>query len=386
MAKVTFTIAIDMRTFAGYDFSQILGSAGQGNSSDTEYNWRYNSGFYEIVTGSGFSAGFGTFFPSAGTVTGWDFGINQFLPDPDPWHPTTGYYSYWNFTGLSVPAAEFSNAVDGTGADVAAYMPTMLAGNDTVIGSEYADYLLGFEGIDTLRGNGGADTLDGGGGSDTLDGGLGKDVMIGGLGNDRYIVDRAGDLVVENADAGLDLVTSLVSFTLGNNVENLVLSGTAAISGTGNSLANNMTGNDAANVLLGGGANDVLKGGLGDDTLNGGKGNDSLRGGAGLDKFVFDSTLNASTNHDTIVNYSVADDTIVLDQSIFRQLTTLGTLGGDAFHIGSGATEADDRIIYNSATGNIYYDADGSGAGAQLLFATVAAATALTNADFFIVS
>src|SRR5262249_52715447 len=111
------------------------------------------------------------------------------------------------------------------------------------------------------------DTLTGHSGDDTLDGGAGGDTLIGKRGNDTYIVDNAGDSVVENANEGNDLVQSSVSYTLGANVENLTLIGTAAINGTGNNLANRLTGNSAANVLNGGGGNDTYYVSTGDSVV-----------------------------------------------------------------------------------------------------------------------
>lgn len=120
--------------------------------------------------------------------------------------------------------------------------------------------------VNALTGNSGANTLDGGEGADTL---------AGGLGDDAYIVDSAGDLVKEAADAGIDTVKSAVSFTLGANLENLVLTGTAASNGAGNALDNLLTGNAANNTLAGGDGADSLDGKGGADLLQGGGGNDS---------------------------------------------------------------------------------------------------------------
>jgi Ca2+-binding RTX toxin-like protein len=107
-----------------------------------------------------------------------------------------------------------------------------------------------------------------------LDGGLGADQLAAGFGDDRYVVDNTGDVITENADAGNDTVVSSVTYALASNVENLVLSTTAAINGIGNSLANVLVGNGAANTLDGGSGNDVLAGGKGDDSLIGGAGDD----------------------------------------------------------------------------------------------------------------
>ncbi|MBI5898513.1 MAG: RTX toxin, partial [Rhodocyclales bacterium] len=126
-----------------------------------------------------------------------------------------------------------------------------------------------------LTGNSAANTLTGGAGNDTLNGGTGADTLIGGLGNDTYTIDNIGDVVVENADEGTDLVNSAVTCTLVANVENLTLTGTAIINGTGNELNNVLTGNSAANTLTGGAGNDILNGAAGADRLIGGAGNDS---------------------------------------------------------------------------------------------------------------
>ena len=108
-----------------------------------------------------------------------------------------------------------------------------------------------------------------------LDGGTGADTMLGGQGNDTYVVDNPRDVVIENPNEGIDTVQSSISYTLSNNVENLTLTGTAAINGTGNSLDNVLMGNSGSNILNGGDGNDTLVGGGGNDTLNGGKGNDT---------------------------------------------------------------------------------------------------------------
>ena len=128
---------------------------------------------------------------------------------------------------------------------------------------------------ETLTGTGEEDIINGLGGDDTLNGAVGADTMVGGLGNDTYVVDNTGDVVTENANEGIDTVQASVTYTLAANVENLTLTGTGNINGTGNALGNVLTGNSGANVLTGLDGNDTLDGGAGADTLDGGAGTDT---------------------------------------------------------------------------------------------------------------
>jgi trimeric autotransporter adhesin len=249
-------------------------------------------------------------------------------------------------------------------------------------GNELDNVLTGNSGNNTLTGLSGDDRLVGGGGSDTL---------VGGADNDYYVVDSTGDTVTELADAGSDTVETSLSYTLGNNVENLILTGTNNRSGTGNGLDNALTGNGANNTLTGNGGNDVLNGDAGTDTLNGGSGNDwldggsaadTLTGGGGQDWFVFSSI--GGTNVDVIADFNVSEDRFGLHNSVFSAIAP-GVLTAAAFVIGTAAGDADDRIVYNSANGNLYYDADGSGAGAAVRFAQVSSGVALTESDFVMV-
>jgi Ca2+-binding RTX toxin-like protein len=236
---------------------------------------------------------------------------------------------------------------------------------------------LTLTGSATINGVGNAlnNVITGNAAANILDGGAGADTMAGGAGNDVYIVDNAGDVVIEGASAGTDSVSTSITYTLTANVENLTLTGSAAITGMGNDLNNAITGN---------GANNMLSGGVGADSLNGGLGADTLDGGAGADIFIFNSAL-GSSNVDRINNFVTVDDTIHLDHTIFTAVGNAGALVVGAFNTGAAATQADDRIIYNTSTGALFYDADGSGKGAAIQFATLSGVSgALSAADFIV--
>jgi Ca2+-binding RTX toxin-like protein len=189
-------------------------------------------------------------------------------------------------------------------------------GTDTVISN--INWTLGanlenltLTGTAAINGAGNAlnNVLTGNNAANVLNGGTGADRMAGGLGNDTYVVDNTRDVVAEAANAGRDLVRSSVNHTLGANLENLALTGTAAINGTGNALNNVLTGNAGANTLTGGAGNDNLNGGAGEDQLYGEDGNDLIRGGTQND------TLYGGNGHDTFT-FSKGDgrDTIYVSQ------------------------------------------------------------------------
>jgi Ca2+-binding RTX toxin-like protein len=181
----------------------------------------------------------------------------------------------------------------------------------TRVGTESAETLLGTDAPDYLYGNGGNDTLIGLAEADYIDGGSGSDSMIGGLGNDTYFIDNLGDIVVENANEGIDTVWVPYSATLSGmfaNIENLVLSGQNAILGTGNLSDNAIMGSAWANILDGLAGNDTINGNGGNDSVLGGLGNDSLLGDSGndtLDGDVGIDTLEGGTGNDYLVGGAV---------------------------------------------------------------------------------
>ncbi|HEY9632182.1 MAG TPA: calcium-binding protein [Coleofasciculaceae cyanobacterium] len=210
---------------------------------------------------------------------------------------------------------------------------TGTAGNDNYkyLGSGSIS-IYGYGGDDTLFGNGRNDSLSGGDGNDYLDGALGNDTMMGGRGNDTYVVESLGDRIIENANEGIDTVRSYISYSLGANLENLVLMGSAA-SGVGNALDNVITGNTLNNYLSGGAGNDTIYGASGKDTLLGGDGNDLLMGGSGNDTFITDSKyLSGDRGNDTIYGAFGKDTLLGGDGSDIL----VGKSGNDSLSGGNG--------------------------------------------------
>ncbi|PKN65792.1 MAG: hypothetical protein CVU54_18505 [Deltaproteobacteria bacterium HGW-Deltaproteobacteria-12] len=212
---------------------------------------------------------------------------------------------------------------------------------------------IGNELNNVLTGNSAVNTLSGGAGNDTMNGSTGADTMIGGLGNDVYYVDNLGDVVVENTNEGTDKVMSSIIYTLGADVENLTLTGTSAINGTGNELDNVLTGNSAVNTL---------SGGAGNDTLNGSTGADVMSGGLGNDTYYVDNSgdvVTEGTNEGTDTVYSSISYTLNLN---VENLTLIGTAtrngtGNSLDNVLTG------NIAVNVLTGNGGNDTIDGGAG-----------------------
>ena len=314
-------------------------------------------------------------------------------------------------------------------------------------GADTYDGRLGTIEGDVL-GQGGNDRLLGGVGAETLDGGTGNDTLKGYGGDDSYLVDSVSDLVNEVGGSGQDLVRSTVSFDLAlarGEVEDVeLLAGAYAL---GNGLGNELTGNGLANLLDGRGGADRLTGLAGDDIYvvdnaldlvdeAAGSGTDTIRasitfslavsaqvlglverieltgsaavgatgnansnlitgnvaanlltGAGGSDTFRFVTALNTS-NADTITDFDVATDRIFLDNAVMAALgVATGALAAAQFWSSAAglAHDADDRVIYDTDGGFLWYDADGTGAGAALRLANLAAGLALTTADFSII-
>ena len=196
-----------------------------------------------------------------------------------------------------------------------------------------------------LTGNSGINQLSGGNGNDTLDGGLGADVLSGGLGDDTYYVDNAGDTINEVTLQGTDQVFASVSYALAGNIENLILTGTAAINGTGNTLNNVITGNDAANTLSGDAGNDIL---------DGGKGADMLLGGAGNDTYYVDNSGDVVTEQAGEGTDAVYTSLTYVLTANLENLTLTGALNRN------GSGNALDNVIIGNDGNNVLSGGDGN--------------------------
>ncbi|NFV78771.1 calcium-binding protein, partial [Magnetospirillum aberrantis] len=210
---------------------------------------------------------------------------------------------------------------------------------------------IGNDGDNLITGGTGNDFLTGLGGDDTLDGGVGVDTLAGGTGDDTYMVDSASDVVIEAVGEGEDtIVTTLNTFTLGGQVEDLIFTGQGAFIGTGT---------DAANVIIGGASGDTLDGGLGDDTLDGGQGADTLTGGVGNDTYVVDQV------DDVLVESAEEDgeDTIVTSLASYQLGNAFENLAHDGSTNFTGLGNAKDNTLVGGSGDDVL---DG-GTGADVM-------------------
>lgn len=312
-------------------------------------------------------------------------------------------------TLVSIENATGSNYADVIFGDSGANFLAGRAGNDRIEGNEGADIIRGGTGNDILTGGDGTDDIRGGDGNDTItdysfDGSV--DVINGGAGDDQLFNEQiesggswdGGDgidtlhLTGENMDnytIDLGAPSFLILGTSFRSIENLFTSiGDDTITGSGG--GNILDGGRGADVIRGMGGNDTVAGGEdndvlygngGADALRGGRGADTLFGGSGADRFVFELTPNGEV--DTLADMTTGVDKIVLSAAAFG-FASAGPLAASAFVIGTAAADADDRIIYDTATGSIFFDADGNGAGASVQFATVALSANLNLGDFLV--
>lgn len=254
---------------------------------------------------------------------------------------------YFDDTSLTLSGA---NTIDGG------------TGNDSIIATRFSDIVYG------------------GTGNDTLNGGEGSDTLYGGAGNDVYVVGNTGAVVSEQSgatdDGGIDRVESSISYSLGQFIENLILTGSDDLKGAGNTLANVILGNAGNNTLSGLTGNDSLDGGAGNDTLAGGKGNDWLQGGTGSDQFVF-AAPGSSNGKDTISDFVHGTDWLVFHKEDY--------LSSAKFTVGTAASGAGAQFVWDAATHTLSYDHDGQGGDAAIAVAVFTNGAAIDLSDIHII-
>ena len=257
--------------------------------------------------------------------------------------------------------------------------------------------------------------LDGKAGTDSLNGGAGSDIYFVGLATDhpaaefadsgvtgidevRFASTTPSTLTLYAGDTGIEKVvigtgTAATAVTSGTTALNVNASSvTNALWIIGNAGVNTLTGTAYNDTLDGGGGNDTLTGGAGNDILIGGNGNDTLTGGAGRDYFVFNTAPNASSNKDSVTDFVSGVDRLQFSKAVFAGLGTIvGNLSAAQFWSAAGAGSAHDstdRIIYNTVSGALFYDADGMGGAAAVQVAIIGTSThpALAYSDISIVA
>ena len=241
----------------------------------------------------------------------------------------------------------------------------------------------------------------GGAGNDFLIGTSATVNLNGGNGSDIYLINSASDhthaTIVDTGISGSDEVRfssitaneTLTLFAGDSGIESVVVgTGTANAAVTTATTALNVNASAVMNGLLirGNAGPNIIKGTAYNDILIGGGGNDTLTGGSGSDKFYFNTTPNAITNKVTITDFQHGIDFLDFSKGVFSKITSAvgGILNANEFWYGTGVSSghtANDRIIYNTATGNLYYDADGSGFGASVLVALIGGHPTLSNTD-----
>ncbi|WP_460844414.1 beta strand repeat-containing protein, partial [Noviherbaspirillum agri] len=234
-------------------------------------------------------------------------------------------------------------------------------GSTAGTGNALDNVVAGNNGNNALYGLEGNDTLLGGAGNDLLDGGVGDDTMLGGTGNDAYIVDCLADTAIEEVGQGTDTVQTHLTYALGSNVENLILTGTANIDGTGNELSNIIIGNSGDNTLYGLAGNDTLDGSLGADTMLGGVGND-IYVVENIDDKVIENSGEGTDLVQSSITYTLTDNV--------ENLTLTGTAGLE----GTGNTL--DNVIAGNSGNNTLRGLEGNdtldgGSGADILIGGV---------------
>ncbi|WP_225007222.1 calcium-binding protein [Novosphingobium percolationis] len=339
------------RTIGGKTFQDVA-----------SYETRSFSGYHAFYFGgTGLARGTDTAL-SAGTVTGF----SKFTGRLDDFS-----HAEYRITGIALTGADVGAAMktQATEDDIA-LLSKAFSGKDTFTLSDDADLANGYAGDDVIYGNDGGDLLYGGAGNDKVYGGAGDDQLEGGAGNDLLAGGGGVDtLSYQYADAG---VTVDIRLTTAQDTGGAGIDTVSSFDRLYGSLYNDkLLGTGADNEIIGLGGNDVINGRGGNDRMDGSEGRDILTGGGGADSFVMFS-LFTQNDRDLITDFSHAQgDHLLLSQLMFPGLSGAvdSPLSDVHFYKAAGATaahDADDRIVYNTTSGWLYYDADGAGGQAAI--------------------
>lgn len=390
-------------------------------SSSTQVLFKFENGIQAKIIGTGLK------FDKDGNAIAGRFTEMQVL--------TANNKLIEKISGFDVAATSFQSALNN---DSWSLQHWLLRGNDKLSGGAGDDDLYGYAGNDVLKGGAGDDFFIGGEGKDSYDGGAGWDQLSF---DDSFLSKAAKKGVSFDATAhkatdpygNVETFSSIESFRgtkfvdtfkgSSANEQFMGLAGADKIDGGGgvdevryhrdvnrggkNGVTVDLTkgyaidgfkakdtltgiesarGTDFADKLIGSSAANALRGDGGKDQLYGKLGNDKLQGGGGKDAFYFDTKLSGSSNVDTITDFNATDDTAYLAKAIFSKIAGTGTMSSAQFYASTSgkAHDANDRIIYNKQTGDLFYDSDGNGKGAAVRFAAVEDGLKLASADFFL--
>lgn len=390
-------------------------------SSSTQVLFKFENGIQAKIIGTGLK------FDKDGNATAGQVTEVQVL--------TASSKLIEKISGFKVAATSFQPILDGGAWSMQQWL---LRGNDKLNGGAGGDNLYGYAGNDVFKGGGGDDLFIGGAGKDTYDGGAGWDQLSF---DDSFLTKAAKKGVSVDAAAhkatdsygNVETFSSIESFrgtkfadTLKGSSANeqfMGLAGADKIDGGGgvdevryhrdvnrggkNGVTVDLTkgyaidgfktkdtltsiesarGTDFADKLIGNSAANSFRGHGGKDQIYGKLGNDKLEGGGGKDAFYFDTKLNGSSNVDTIVDFDVTNDTMYLAKAIFTKISGIGSMSSGQFYASTSgkAHDANDRVLYNKQTGDLFYDSDGNGKGAAVRFASADDGLKITSADFFL--